>query len=94
MRLQFSHRHVHVHVILIIITPVRLIPQRIQREFFHQGDLEKAGGHVPGPFMDRAGANIPKSQLGFIKFVIRVCVRAWVTGVWKEEVKGWGVVDQ
>ena len=40
------------------------------KEFFHQGDQERARGLPVSPFMDRNTANMPKSQATFIKFVV------------------------
>ena len=43
--------------------------QRVFREFFHQGDRERALGLAVTPFMDRPNASIPKAQLGFLKYL-------------------------
>ena len=37
-----------------------------------QGDLERKAGRTPSPFMDREQRNIPKGQVGFIDFVLKV----------------------
>eukprot|EP00002_Diphylleia_rotans_P035533 TRINITY_DN776_c0_g1_i10.p1 TRINITY_DN776_c0_g1~~TRINITY_DN776_c0_g1_i10.p1 ORF type:complete len:712 (+),score=181.08 TRINITY_DN776_c0_g1_i10:303-2438(+) len=43
---------------------------RVQNEFYNQGDEEKRLGIPISPFMDRENSNIPKSQVGFINFVV------------------------
>eukprot|EP00002_Diphylleia_rotans_P002871 TRINITY_DN1186_c0_g1_i3.p1 TRINITY_DN1186_c0_g1~~TRINITY_DN1186_c0_g1_i3.p1 ORF type:complete len:884 (+),score=163.24 TRINITY_DN1186_c0_g1_i3:258-2909(+) len=42
----------------------------IQSEFYLQGDREKSSGLPVSPFMDRETSSIPKSQIGFINFVV------------------------
>ena len=44
--------------------------KRVTDEFFDQGDQEKAMGLEASPMCDRATANIPNMQLGFIDFII------------------------
>ena len=39
------------------------------KEFFFQGEQEKALGLPVTPFMDRPNASIPKAQLGFLKYL-------------------------
>ena len=41
------------------------------REFYEQGDLEKANDLPVSKFFDRTQPNVPKCQLGFIDFVVR-----------------------
>eukprot|EP00002_Diphylleia_rotans_P002468 TRINITY_DN1155_c0_g1_i2.p1 TRINITY_DN1155_c0_g1~~TRINITY_DN1155_c0_g1_i2.p1 ORF type:complete len:770 (-),score=192.75 TRINITY_DN1155_c0_g1_i2:478-2787(-) len=43
---------------------------RVQTEFYEQGDKEASLGLDISPFMDRKTSNIPKSQVGFINFVV------------------------
>eukprot|EP00002_Diphylleia_rotans_P016194 TRINITY_DN3149_c0_g1_i3.p1 TRINITY_DN3149_c0_g1~~TRINITY_DN3149_c0_g1_i3.p1 ORF type:complete len:782 (+),score=144.11 TRINITY_DN3149_c0_g1_i3:43-2388(+) len=43
---------------------------RIQVEFFNQGDEEKRCGVPVSPFMDREKTSISKSQVGFMSFVV------------------------
>jgi len=50
---------------------------RVQEEFFSQGDSEKAQGLPPSPFMDRTKSNVPKSQVGFLDFVVKPLFEAW-----------------
>ncbi len=40
-------------------------------EFYHQGDIERAEGLQITTLCDRNTTNIPKSQVGFIKFVVK-----------------------
>jgi hypothetical protein len=50
---------------------------RITAEFYAQGDREKQLGLPVSPFMDRNTGNIPKSQLGFIDYVLSPLVQSW-----------------
>jgi len=43
----------------------------VTEEFFQQGDREKALGLPVSPFSDRDDHNLPKSQCGFISFMIQ-----------------------
>ena len=43
----------------------------ITEEFYRQGDFERRLGLSMSPLCDRADHNLPKSQLGFIQFVVR-----------------------
>lgn len=43
---------------------------KVLKEFFLQGDLEKARGLAVSQFMDKQTTNIAKMQLGFINFVV------------------------
>jgi 3'5'-cyclic nucleotide phosphodiesterase len=43
---------------------------RIQNEFFRQGDLERKRGSPVSAFMDRHTTNIAQSQVGFINFLV------------------------
>jgi hypothetical protein len=45
----------------------------ISEEFHRQGDLEQLLGMPISPLCDRLNHNLPKSQLGFIQFVVRPC---------------------
>eukprot|EP00741_Cyanophora_paradoxa_P022427 tig00021489_g21653.t1 len=44
--------------------------QRVAAEFYAQGDRERAAGLPVSAFMDRATANLPKSQVGFCDFIV------------------------
>ena len=44
--------------------------ERVIEEFFSQGDQERAAGLDISPFMDRRDTDIPKTQVGFISFMI------------------------
>jgi len=44
--------------------------QRISEEFFLQGDKEKQMNLDISPFMDRNNSDLPKSQFGFINFLV------------------------
>lgn len=46
-------------------------------EFFEQGDAEKELGLDVSPFMDRHATSVPKSQVGFIEFVVEPLVMAF-----------------
>lgn len=46
------------------------IAKLIYREFFTQGDLEKAMGVKPNEMMDREKARIPRSQINFLEQVV------------------------
>jgi hypothetical protein len=43
---------------------------RITQEFFHQGDEEKRLKIPQSPFMDRDSANLPKSETGFLTYLV------------------------
>jgi len=45
--------------------------QRVSEEFFKQGDEEAKHGLTVSPFMNRKDASIPKSQCGFIGFLVQ-----------------------
>uniref|UniRef100_T1J3H1 3',5'-cyclic-GMP phosphodiesterase n=1 Tax=Strigamia maritima TaxID=126957 RepID=T1J3H1_STRMM len=45
------------------------IAELVYREFFSQGDLEKAMGHKPSQMMDREKASIPELQISFISHI-------------------------
>jgi hypothetical protein len=61
--------------------PARLLPQPmrwsdlITTEFFAQGDEEARLGMPKSPLCDRASADLPKGQLGFIQFVVRPAMK-------------------
>ena len=42
----------------------------VSKEFFAQGDKEKAGGMDISPMMDRYTSNLYNMQMGFIEFVV------------------------
>ena len=42
---------------------------RILKEFFQQGDMEKSHSLAISPFFDRNNTFVPSSQLGFIDFI-------------------------
>lgn len=42
----------------------------LYKEFFSQGDLEKALGRNPMEMMDRERASIPDLQIGFIDHIV------------------------
>ena len=44
--------------------------ERVIEEFFNQGDRERAAGLDISPFMDRSTTDVPKTQVGFISFMI------------------------
>ena len=46
-------------------------------EFFEQGDKEKAMKLPVSPMCDRATTAIPKTQIGFIDFVVQPLYTAW-----------------
>lgn len=43
---------------------------KVTEEFYRQGDLERAHGLQISPFMDRTTANLSKSQVGFMQFLV------------------------
>mmetsp|Transcript_98708 Transcript_98708/g.318302 ORF Transcript_98708/g.318302 Transcript_98708/m.318302 type:complete len:601 (-) Transcript_98708:102-1904(-) len=45
--------------------------ERCLREFFEQGDAEKGLGLPISPLCDRDGTSIPRSQIGFIEFIVQ-----------------------
>lgn len=51
--------------------------QRVTEEFFQQGDAEKAAGLPVSAMMDRTKPNIPKSQVGFIDFIVTPLYRTF-----------------
>jgi hypothetical protein len=44
--------------------------RKVTEEFYRQGDLERGAGIQVSPFMDRNNANLPKSQTGFMQFLV------------------------
>ena len=44
---------------------------RVMEEFFTQGDREKKEGLPISPLCDRKSTNIPKSQVGFMDFIVK-----------------------
>eukprot|EP00033_Pygsuia_biforma_P000921 GCRY01001061.1.p1 GENE.GCRY01001061.1~~GCRY01001061.1.p1 ORF type:complete len:1295 (+),score=385.99 GCRY01001061.1:210-4094(+) len=50
---------------------------RVNLEFFAQGQAERAAGLPVSQFMDYETRNIPKSQVGFIRFVVQPLAEAW-----------------
>ncbi|XP_055839050.1 high affinity cAMP-specific and IBMX-insensitive 3',5'-cyclic phosphodiesterase 8 isoform X2 [Episyrphus balteatus] len=52
--------------------------RRIAEEYFTQTDEEKANSlPIVMPMFDRATCSIPKSQIGFIEFIIQDMIHAW-----------------
>ncbi|KAM4880188.1 3',5'-cyclic-AMP phosphodiesterase 4A, partial [Sylvia borin] len=51
--------------------------RRIMEEFFRQGDRERARGMDISPMCDKHSANVEKSQVGFIDFVVQPLWEAW-----------------
>ncbi|KAL0279576.1 UNVERIFIED_CONTAM: hypothetical protein PYX00_001103 [Menopon gallinae] len=52
--------------------------RRIAEEYFNQTDEEKANGlPVMMPMFDRSTCSIPKSQIGFVDFIINDMMEAW-----------------
>eukprot|EP00033_Pygsuia_biforma_P003497 GCRY01003827.1.p1 GENE.GCRY01003827.1~~GCRY01003827.1.p1 ORF type:complete len:955 (+),score=294.12 GCRY01003827.1:254-3118(+) len=49
----------------------------LETEFFKQGDKEREMGFEVSAFMDRTKVNTPKSQVGFLKFVVLPLFDAW-----------------
>uniref|UniRef100_A0A7S1GCC1 PDEase domain-containing protein n=1 Tax=Bicosoecida sp. CB-2014 TaxID=1486930 RepID=A0A7S1GCC1_9STRA len=51
--------------------------QRVQEEFFRQGDLERAKGVEVSPLSDRTAADqVPKNQVGFYQYLVSPLFRA------------------
>eukprot|EP00033_Pygsuia_biforma_P002268 GCRY01002513.1.p1 GENE.GCRY01002513.1~~GCRY01002513.1.p1 ORF type:complete len:802 (+),score=218.27 GCRY01002513.1:270-2675(+) len=50
---------------------------RINREFFRQGNLERERGLNVSPFMEFQTRNIPKTQMSFLSYVCKPLVEAW-----------------
>lgn len=48
----------------------RIWTSLVTEEFYNQGDKERAADLQVSPFMDRSNANLPKSQVGFIRFLV------------------------
>lgn len=59
----------------------------VMNEFFRQGDQEKAKGLPVGPLHDRDTVNIPKSQIGFIDFIVLPLWETWNSLVEKKSVQ-------
>lgn len=61
--------------------PLRLCVEwarRIAEEYFQQTDDEKARGlPVVMPMFDRSSCSIPKSQIGFVDYIINDMFEAW-----------------
>jgi cAMP-specific phosphodiesterase 4 len=49
----------------------------ITEEFFKQGDKERESGTTISPFMDRSKPEVPKSQCGFISFLVLPLYKAF-----------------
>lgn len=60
-----------------VSNPVRPLPvfrrwaERVQEEFFQQGDLERERGLNVAPIMNREQGSLPALEVGFIKFVVQ-----------------------
>lgn len=52
--------------------------ESITEEFYSQGDAERTKNLPLSPFMDRSTGNLPKSQIGFIGFLVMPLYEAWV----------------
>ena len=50
---------------------------RVTEEFYHQGDIERERNLPLSPFMDRKTGDLPKSQIGFISFLVLPLYKAW-----------------
>lgn len=55
---------------MITILTVQSFQKLIYKEFFTQGDLEKAMGVMPNEMMDREKARIPRLQINFLEQVV------------------------
>lgn len=52
--------------------------RRIAEEYFQQTDEEKAKGlPVVMPMFDRSTCSIPKSQIGFVDYIVNDMFEAW-----------------
>lgn len=51
--------------------------ERLMEEFFRQGDIERERGMEISPMMDRHNANIEKSQVVFIDYVVHPLWETW-----------------
>lgn len=67
-----------------VSNPARPLPycmewaRRIAEEYFTQTDEEKRKNlPIVMPMFDRATCSIPKSQIGFIEFIIQDMMHAW-----------------
>jgi len=49
-----------------------------KQEFFRQGDRERQLELPISPFVDRFKTNVPKSQLGFLNFVVKPCFKVTI----------------
>lgn len=65
----------HYHVLNLCATRCG----RVMEEFFRQGDKEKELGLPVGGLHDRDTTNIPKSQMGFIDFIVLPLWETWDT---------------
>eukprot|EP01006_Ploeotia_vitrea_P040251 TRINITY_DN66415_c3_g2_i1.p1 TRINITY_DN66415_c3_g2~~TRINITY_DN66415_c3_g2_i1.p1 ORF type:complete len:1084 (-),score=611.75 TRINITY_DN66415_c3_g2_i1:1496-4747(-) len=62
--------------------------QRCFTEFYAQGDRERARGVKISPFCDRLERDEPRSQLGFVKFLVRPLIRTFVDTVFGRPAEG------
>lgn len=53
----------------------------VVEEFFRQGELERAKGMPISPMFDREDQNVPKSQRGFLQYVVRPFFEEYLTAV-------------
>lgn len=51
---------------------------KVTEEFYRQGDMERSAGLEIGAFKDRATANLPKSQIGFMNFLVSPMYRGFM----------------
>jgi len=49
----------------------------VTEEFYAQGDRERSNNLPISPFMDRNTSDLPKSQFGFINFLVLPLYKAW-----------------
>eukprot|EP00041_Stephanoeca_diplocostata_P021495 m.501497 g.501497 ORF g.501497 m.501497 type:complete len:900 (+) comp21839_c0_seq5:222-2921(+) len=80
---------VHLADLSLSTKPWKLCRQwcgRVMEEFFRQGDKEKELGLPVGGLHDRDTTNIPKSQMGFIDFIVLPLWETWDTLVGGESI--------
>lgn len=53
----------------------KVVSELLYQEFFRQGDLERAMGSEPAPFMDRERAFIPELQINFLDSIALPCFK-------------------
>ena len=50
---------------------------RVTEEFYTQGDIERQRNLPLSPYMDRKTGDLPKSQIGFISFLVLPLYKVW-----------------